>query len=222
MKIRMIFRELILWPSPNEPINVQEVGNYIRRFGVYNAIRKAVHLILRTLGQVHFRKIKAILYFKSSTLNLGRHVKIHGLANRIKMGLDNTIYDYCIFHFNSESRFETGDHVLFSYHVLVSCEYDIQIGNYVQIGEFTSIRDTTHDYAVLGNMMGSKDKSAAIRIGNNVWIGRGCLICEGAIIEDGVVVAANSVVKGRLLKDTIYGGAPAKAIKSRIEGIDGY
>ena len=66
-------------------------------------------------------------------------------------------------------------------------------------------------------MMGSEDKKAPILIGNNVWIGRGCLICEGAIIEDGVVVGANSVVKGRLVKDTIYAGAPAKAIKSRIE-----
>lgn len=134
------------------------------------------------------------------------------------MGKRNTIYDDCIFHFNSESRFETGDNVVFSYHVLVSCEHDIAIGSHVQIGEFTSIRDSTHNYAVDGIMMGTPDKMAAIRIGNNVWIGRGCLICEGSIIEDGVVVAANSVVKGRLLKDNIYGGAPAKAIKNRIPG----
>jgi acetyltransferase-like isoleucine patch superfamily enzyme len=197
----------------------EKIGNYVRRFGVYNTIRKSVYVVLRTLGKVHFRKIKAILYFKSSTLNLGRHVKIDGMVNRIKIGKCNTIYDYGIFHFNSECHFETGDHVIFSYHVLVTCEHDIRIGSYVQIGEFTSIRDSTHDYTVEGNMMGSEDKKAPILIGNNVWIGRGCLICEGSIIEDGVVVAAHSVVKGRLLKDTIYGGVPAKAIKNRLEGI---
>ena len=190
--------------------------DYILKFGAYDTFRKLIHVGLRAMSKVHLRKIKAILYFKSATLNLGRHVKIHGMANAIKIGSLNTIYDYCIFHFNSMSCFRTGDHVVFSYHVLVSCEYDISIGNYVQIGEYTSIRDTTHNYAGDGIMMGREDKQAAIRIGNNVWIGRGCLICEGTTIEDGVVVAANSVVKGRLLKDTIYGGAPAKAIKSRI------
>jgi len=181
----------------------EKLGNYVKRFGAYNTIRKSVHVVLRTLGKVHFRKIKAIFYFKSSNLILGRHVKIHGIANRITMGKCNNIYDYSIFHFNSECHFETGDHVIFSYHVLVTCEHDIRIGNYVQIGEFTSIRDSTHNYSVEGNMMGSEDKKAPILIGNNVWIGRGCLICEGAIIEDGVVVGANSVVKGRLVKDTI-------------------
>jgi acetyltransferase-like isoleucine patch superfamily enzyme len=54
-----------------------------------------------------------------------------------------------------------------------------------------------------------------IVIGNDVWIGRGCLIQPGTVIEDGVVVAANSVVRGTLKSNGIYGGIPAKLIKYR-------
>jgi acetyltransferase-like isoleucine patch superfamily enzyme len=37
----------------------------------------------------------------------------------------------------------------------------------------------------------------------------------GTIIEDGVVVGANSIVKGYLVKDSIYAGLPLKLIKKR-------
>jgi acetyltransferase-like isoleucine patch superfamily enzyme len=92
----------------------------------------------------------------------------------------------------------------------------INIGNYVQIGEYTSIRDTTHDYKE-SIIMGSKDVTLPISIGNNVWIGRGCLISQGTLIEDGVIIGANSYVKGHLKKNGIYAGSPAKFIKMRIE-----
>ena len=59
------------------------------------------------------------------------------------------------------------------------------------------------------------DISSPIIIGNNVWIGRGCIVLHGSVIEDDVIVAANSVVKGHLIKGYIYGGSPAKILKKR-------
>src|SRR6187549_2535610 len=103
---------------------------YFKKYGVFNSLRKVIDIVLRMLGKLNFRWLKAIYYFKSPTLILGKHVKIHGIVNEVRLGVKNNIYDNCIFHFNSKSRFETGDHVLFSYHVLVSCELDIRIGNY--------------------------------------------------------------------------------------------
>lgn len=58
-------------------------------------------------------------------------------------------------------------------------------------------------------------KNQSIKIGNDVWIGCGVRILSGAIIEDRVIVAAGSVVvKGTLKSGYIYGGIPAKKIKS--------
>jgi len=153
---------------------------------------------------------------KNGNITLGKNVSFYGLINKVRMGSDNSIYDNSILHFGPEAEFQTGNNVIFSYNTIIVCHKRIVIGNYVQIGEFTSIRDTTHVYNVDYPMMKASDYSEEIHIGNNVWIGRGCLICEGSIIEDGVVVAANSVVKGRLMSDCIYGGSPAKVIKKRI------
>lgn len=162
-----------------------------------------------------FLRLKSWFYFNSTDLALGRNVKISGLCPDIKIGKYNNFYDHCKFHFGPESSFQSGDNIILSYNVLVACNLNISIGNHVMIGEYTSIRDTTHNYEVKTPMINAEDISKEIIIGNDVWIGRGCLICEGSFIEDGVVVAANSVVKGRLLKNGIYGGSPAKIIKFR-------
>jgi len=160
-------------------------------------------------------RIKTWFYFNSKDLVLGSNVKISGLCPDIKIGNNNNFYDQCKFHFGPASCFQSGDNIILSYNVLVACNLKISLGNNVMIGEYTSIRDTTHNYKVKTPMMHTQDISKEIFIGNDVWIGRGCLICEGSYIEDGVVVAANSVVKGHLLRNGIYGGSPAKIIKFR-------
>lgn len=52
-------------------------------------------------------------------------------------------------------------------------------------------------------------------IGNNVWIGAGAVILDNANLEDGVIVAPNSVVSGHVPANTIMQGNPAKAIFTR-------
>jgi len=194
----------------------QKFRSLQNQYGWSYAFRKSVYYILQVLQFGNTRRIRCVFYFRSWTLLIGKQVKIHGILRRPVIGAFNNYYDRCIFDFGPDAEFNTGDHVILSYNVLIQCNRRIQIGNYVQVGEFSSIRDTTHTYNVKGMMMEATDHSESIVIGNNVWIGRNCLIREGTIIEDGVVVAANSVVKGRLEKDGIYGGTPARFIKSRL------
>lgn len=52
-------------------------------------------------------------------------------------------------------------------------------------------------------------------IGNNVSIGAGSVILDGSCIEDGVVIAANSLVSGKIVKNSIVQGNPAKVIFTR-------
>lgn len=52
------------------------------------------------------------------------------------------------------------------------------------------------------------------KIGNNVFIGPGAVICGPIIIEDNVIVAPNSVVTKSIPKGAIVGGIPAKIIGS--------
>ncbi|HIP14183.1 MAG TPA: transferase [Sulfurimonas autotrophica] len=53
-----------------------------------------------------------------------------------------------------------------------------------------------------------------VKIGNNVLIGTHCVILPNTIIEDNVVVAANSTVKGQLKSGFLYGGNPVTIIKA--------
>jgi acetyltransferase-like isoleucine patch superfamily enzyme len=54
-----------------------------------------------------------------------------------------------------------------------------------------------------------------IKIENDVWIGAGVRVLDGVTIEHGVVVAAGAVVNKIIPKKAIYGGVPAKLIKTR-------
>lgn len=52
-----------------------------------------------------------------------------------------------------------------------------------------------------------------IHIGNDVWIGRHCIIMDGVTIGDGATVAAGAVVTKDVPPYAIVGGVPAKVIK---------
>lgn len=56
-----------------------------------------------------------------------------------------------------------------------------------------------------------------IVIGNDVWIGRECVIMPGVKIGDGVIVAAYSVVAKDIPPYTVFGGNPARFIKQRFD-----
>jgi len=53
-----------------------------------------------------------------------------------------------------------------------------------------------------------------INIGNNVFLGYGCILLPGVRIGDNVVVGAGSVVKGILKDNSVYAGVPARYICS--------
>ena len=58
-------------------------------------------------------------------------------------------------------------------------------------------------------------KFSGTRIGNNVFIGANSVINDGTEIGDGVIIAANSLVSGKIAKNSIAQGNPAKVIFTR-------
>jgi acetyltransferase-like isoleucine patch superfamily enzyme len=189
---------------------------YYLKLGGYDFCRKVISVMGRKLQWKPFRKAKAFFYFKTWGITIGRNVRIHGLPFNITVGRRTIFYDNCVFEFGHASEVNIGSEVVFSYGVVFCCRHKITIGNDVQIGEYSSVRDSTHRHDQMDKPMKfSSDIELPIVISNDVWIGRGCLILPGTVIEEGVVVAANSVVKGLLEKNGIYGGNPAKFIKHR-------
>ncbi|MFT0138660.1 acyltransferase [Alcanivoracaceae bacterium MT1] len=91
---------------------------------------------------------------------------------------------------------------------------EVNIGNYVSIAHNSSILSFEHQW---GNaelpIKYNPVKSFPVVIEDDVWIGCGVRVLAGSYIESRVIVAAGSVVKGRLESGWIYGGVPARKLK---------
>lgn len=94
--------------------------------------------------------------------------------------------------------------------------YLVTIGNNVSV---TSTRFETHDGAVWVLRNASKNLSTIdaikpIVVGDNVYIGYGCIILPGVTICDNVVIGAHSVITKDISSSGVYAGAPAKFIRT--------
>lgn len=91
----------------------------------------------------------------------------------------------------------------------------IEIGAHSLFGEYVSIRDANHGTAP-NNPIRLQDHTAApVRIGSDVWVGRGSVILPGITIGDGAIIGANSVVNRDVPSGQIAAGVPARIIRAR-------
>jgi acetyltransferase-like isoleucine patch superfamily enzyme len=92
---------------------------------------------------------------------------------------------------------------------------EISIGDFAIIGEYVTIRDANHGMNRTEPMRYQKHTSEPIRIGRDVWIGRGSCVLPGVTIGEGAVIGANSVVTRDIHPFAVVAGAPAQVIKTR-------
>lgn len=193
-----------------------KIKSFLNNHSLLDFIRKIINVMIRLFLWKILSRLRGFYYFKSFTVLVPRSVTISGQIFKISTGENLHLSANCALEFSQDSILDIGTNVYLAHSVLISCRNKIKIGTDTQIGEFTSIRDSTHDYSEKGvPMKYNPDLNGEIIIGSNVWIGRGCLILPNTTIEDGVVVGANSVVKGLLVRDSIYAGSPVKFIKKR-------
>lgn len=92
----------------------------------------------------------------------------------------------------------------------IHCKKHIVIGDRCAIAWNVSIMDTDIHEIIKDREQVNND--ADIHIGNNVWIGANSIILKGTIIEDNCIIGANSVIRGHLKSNRIYGGNPIKEL----------
>ena len=158
--------------------------------------------------------------FKGRGLGLGREVRATpgsflALGNGVSLG------DRCTFEIgvNPEARVTVGDNTWISRDFHLQSAGCISIGRSVLVGEFVSVRDTTHSYDDSALPIKEQpDVISSIVIEDDVWIGRGCLIQAsppGLTVGRGAIIGANSVVNRPVPAMEIWGGVPARLIKRR-------
>lgn len=114
---------------------------------------------------------------------------------------------------------------------LVAARGDV---NHIRIGARTNIQDgsvlhVTRKSAALPDGMplligedvtiGHKAMLHACTIGNRVLVGMGCIILDGAVVEDDVMIGAGSLVPPgkRLVSGYLYMGSPARQVRPLTE-----
>ena len=96
-----------------------------------------------------------------------------------------------------------GSGTFFNNNNMVNCHKKITIGENCLFGPNVVIVD--HDHKVIDGKIYKDDFiSKEIFIGNNVWVGAGCIILKGSYIGDGVVIGAGSIVSGYVGDNTLF------------------
>jgi acetyltransferase-like isoleucine patch superfamily enzyme len=95
----------------------------------------------------------------------------------------------------------------------------IDIEDDVWTGPNVYITDHNHGYSDLATPIGRQWLvEAPVRIGEGSWLGVGVTVLPGSDIGRHVVVAAGSVVRGRVPDYSVVAGAPARIVRRHVEG----
>jgi len=100
----------------------------------------------------------------------------------------------------------------------IGCAEAVTIGKDCLIGEYVSIRDNDHVFSAIDRAIREQGAAtAAVCIGDNVWLGAKVSILAGVHIGNGSVIGANAVVTRDIPAGVVAVGIPARVIKQRHE-----
>jgi acetyltransferase-like isoleucine patch superfamily enzyme len=105
------------------------------------------------------------------------------------------------------------------HYTVIAAAQSVVIGADSQVAEHCSVRDSDHGVAP-DRPMWQQLVSTPVRIGADVWVGRGAAVLRGADLGDGCVIGANAVVRGCIPSMAVAVGVPARVVRSRLEAAD--
>ena len=123
----------------------------------------------------------------------------------------------CSFLAGGRGLISIGEHCMLNRNVMLNARHgEIIIGRDVLIGPNVVIRSSNHKIRANIPIRVQGFSRGSVMIGNDVWIAANCTILKGAVIPDGCVIGAGSVVKIEKLEPyTIYSGNPLEKIGLR-------
>jgi acetyltransferase-like isoleucine patch superfamily enzyme len=164
-----------------------------------------------------------MVYYKALGLTYGKNCSVGKIVcewpNSVIIGDDCVILDGVIlgigYGFNERNTIEIGSRTFIGHNVEFNCTHSICIGNDVLIATGTKIVDVGHCFETGILIRQQPLKSLPIVIEDDVWIASNCVVVAGVTISKGSVIAAGSVVTKSIPPNEVWGGVPAKLIKSR-------
>jgi len=169
---------------------------------------------------VELRNRSLISFGKGVTL--GRSVVIDGLSvEGVKIGNGANIGPYTIIEATGSitdlgKGIRIGSNSGIGGFSFIGGAGGVEIGKDVIMGQWVSFHPENHNYDrqdIPIRLQGVNRKG--IVIGDNCWVGAKVTFLDGAHVGSGCVIAAGSVVRGKIPDNVIVAGVPARIIKSR-------
>jgi maltose O-acetyltransferase len=116
------------------------------------------------------------------------------------------------FHCDYGSHIYAGDNLFMNCGcVILDCNR-VQLGDNLLCGPYVQIYAATHPTDPSERLTG-REFAVPVKIGNNVWIGGGSIICPGVTIGDNTTIGAGSVVVKDIPANVVAAGNPCRVIR---------
>lgn len=179
----------------------------MRFFGIFIGMIKMTILSILSFGNISFRfpvrlDANVVLGVRSGgRIRMKKHVSFNRGARVAAAG--KTIVDI-------------GSNTMIGYNNVIIAREGIAIGNNVMLGANVCIYDHDHVYSNHGIMREQGYTTAPVTIEDNVWIGAGVIVLKGVTIGSGSVIAAGTVVKRDIPKNSLVYHQRELVIRPRI------
>ena len=183
-----------------------------KQYGHHRKLTSAFYLVMVIVPKPIVKMIYQIFRNVEGSIGLGiRYICFKKLAK--KCGDNVAIFpNTTLKHIYKMS---VGNNVSIHTMCYLDASGEIEIGDNVSIAHSTSIISFDHTYEDKSlPIKYNKVRLGKITIFNDVWIGCGCRLLQGITIEERCIIAAGAVVSKNCMRNSIYGGVPAKKIKS--------
>jgi acetyltransferase-like isoleucine patch superfamily enzyme len=134
---------------------------------------------------------------------------------RLQIGEGTHLEPGCWLTLGPEAKIEIGAGCFLNRETMLAADERIEIGDHVMLANHCFIGDADHRFDDPGRPITWQgfSRKGPVRIGDNVWLGKGCVVTGGVEIGERAVVGANSVVTRDVPSRTIAAGAPASVIR---------
>ena len=155
------------------------------------------------------------------TASVSPDARIHPSTRgtRIRIGAHSFLYDFVVLKaVGGSGDIIIGENCYINPHATIYSGSGVRMGNYVLIGPGCVIAPANHAFDrtdIPIRHQGFLPSRGGVVIEDDVWIGANSTLLDGTYIGHGAIVAAGSVVNGRIEPLTIVGGIPAKKIGER-------
>ena len=153
-----------------------------------------------------------LLFQEINQINETRKEKRNNLFLELLGGAGDDLWIEPPFYCDYGYNIHLGHRVYMNFNCCILDVMTVTIGNDVFLGPNVQIYTATHPLDIK-TRASQLEFAKPVKIGHDVWIGGGAIICPGVTIGNGVVVGAGAVVTKDVKEHVVVAGNPARVIK---------